>query len=314
MQIPAAAVEAGMAAFAPTVEGDRLTLDFDDKQLDSLVTKILNPILAQAHVAAIRLASARNMELIGIALYRYAKDHGDEFPPSLQTLVDKRLLDAVNLAHPARPGQSPGYVYLPPNGKPSPQGVVVYEAFDKFGAGVWVAFGDGHVELITDEAKFKALVPATSKPAAATSRPAGVAADWVPVDASGQFSFWLPPDMQDQKAKGIDSLVLKFKSEALELSLDLGMFSDPLDKDWGSTTTVSAVTVGGKKAKLVVCDDPNAKPTGTFWLGIHFPKLTDEVNSRYPKLTVVIRCKDAKGLQVAKDIIQTITFPPAPTH
>lgn len=60
-----------------------------------------------------------------------------------------------------------GFVYLRP-ALPMPKikapdhRMVLYEAHDTFGDGLWVGFADGHVRFIEDEARFKALLKAVA--------------------------------------------------------------------------------------------------------------------------------------------------------
>ncbi|MGB9626825.1 MAG: H-X9-DG-CTERM domain-containing protein [Phycisphaerae bacterium] len=54
------------------------------------------------------------------------------------------------------------------------QSLVLYEAFDTWGRGTNVAYGDGHVEFVTDKTKFDAML-AKARQAAAKSTPAAPA-------------------------------------------------------------------------------------------------------------------------------------------
>jgi hypothetical protein len=40
------------------------------------------------------------------------------------------------------------------------------------------------------------------------------------------FSFCAPPEIMPRKAKGIDSTIWKYASDALEITIDLGIYSE----------------------------------------------------------------------------------------
>lgn len=51
--------------------------------------------------------------------------------------------------------------------------------------------------------------------------------DWRKIDL-GYFSFYLPPDMKESAAKGIDSFVWQAVSDSARLTIDLGAHSNDL--------------------------------------------------------------------------------------
>lgn len=54
-------------------------------------------------------------------------------------------------------------------------------------------------------------------------------ADWVQVNARGDFTFWLPNTVVEQKVQGVDSYVGVWKGSGLDVSFDYGMYSGGLD-------------------------------------------------------------------------------------
>jgi prepilin-type processing-associated H-X9-DG protein len=107
-------------------------------------------------------------------IYMYAADHKNQLPKNLQALVDGKYISPKQLISPLQPDREDAYVYIRPAAplnKVDPQSLILYEAFDTWGEGTNVAFGDGHVEFVGDKAKFDAML-AKARQAAAESKPA----------------------------------------------------------------------------------------------------------------------------------------------
>jgi len=151
------------AALTPKVVGDKLRLTLSGKQMDPLV-ETLGRTLVQARRQAKRAVSASHISGILKAVYMYAAENKDQWPPDLSAL--KRHLGREwkkMLTNPLRPELEVGYVYVRPAAKTTdvkdPAGtVVLYEAHEKWGEGINVGFADGHVSRMTDQAKFKELL------------------------------------------------------------------------------------------------------------------------------------------------------------
>ena len=149
------------AMITPAVSGNQLTLKLDDKQANSIIFDLLIPPLREAARRAKQTASAVNLQQIGKAMFIYAAENKNAFPESLQVLLDKKLIKSQMLINPARPKQKPAYVYIKPSqpmGKISHGRLLMYEAHDTWGPVINVLFTDGHVQFITDEARFKKLL------------------------------------------------------------------------------------------------------------------------------------------------------------
>jgi prepilin-type processing-associated H-X9-DG protein len=159
-----------LAVLRPRPDGDHLTLELDAQTFATALVRTLGPLLMQTRQMAKRTVSMANMKGIMTALYTWATDHKDEWPKNLQVLVDAKSITPEVLVNPAQPNRKPAYVYVRPSvplKKVDPQALVMYEAHDAWGEGINVAFADGHVEFMKDQAKFKELL------AKATSQPAG---------------------------------------------------------------------------------------------------------------------------------------------
>jgi len=163
-----------LAALRPTVRRDRLTLDIDAQSLATTISRALAPPLEQARLRSRRAASASTLKQLMAGIYMYAADHKNQLPKNLQALVDGKYISPKQLISPLQPDREDAYVYIRPAAplnKVDPQSLILYEAFDTWGEGTNVAFGDGHVEFVGDKAKFDAML-AKARQAAAESKPA----------------------------------------------------------------------------------------------------------------------------------------------
>jgi hypothetical protein len=149
----------------PRLDGPALTLTLNEEQIGVVIEKLVAPPARDARAAAERAASMNNIRQIMLAARLYADKHKDEWPPSLQVLLDQEFITTDRiLRNPRDPERAIGYVYLKPSKKALQENtgiVVVYEAYDAWPAGgIWAGFADGHAQLMTDEAAFKKLLAA----------------------------------------------------------------------------------------------------------------------------------------------------------
>jgi prepilin-type processing-associated H-X9-DG protein len=117
-----------------------------------------------------------NMRQIVIGMHNFVSDHKDQWPDSLQALVESgKYIPKQMLQNPRLPGLEVGYVYIKPAQPPAksdPQQLILYEAHDEFGEGVSCVFVDGHVEFIADPNRFTALLHAARGEKPAETQPA----------------------------------------------------------------------------------------------------------------------------------------------
>lgn len=103
-----------------------------------------------ADAEGVRLAdrskSAADLNELGHAFRRYAKEHGGTWP------VDLDALEAPTL-------RQSGYTYVRPRNpaNTAPDKIVMYESYDKWKDGVNVLQFDGRVQFVSDEATFKKM-------------------------------------------------------------------------------------------------------------------------------------------------------------
>ena len=115
-----------------------------------------------------------------------------------------------------------------------------------------------------------------------------------------EFSFLLPPSFRKTDTQGIDSFVEEYVSDGINLSFDLGMYSNNF-YDWPKETKYESLKIDGKPAKL---------GTAVFGSRTNFPILTQVyINLGRPyALSMHAACKSDKEVVLARKIFGTITF------
>ncbi len=125
-----------------------------------------------------------------------------------------------------------------------------------------------------------------------TSPPADAA--WVVVRTDSGFRFEAPADLVAVPGQALDSNVGRRRNATLELTWDLGWYSDPLEHPEQPGYRSEDVVVGGHDARLVTFEG---------FAGIHFPVV--DGNRR---LTVSITFQDAAAREDALRILRSIRF------
>jgi prepilin-type processing-associated H-X9-DG protein len=153
---------------AAKVQDNRLITTADAGQIRQLATAA-GPSLRRARASAKQVMSASNMRQLLMGAIIYADDHKGAFPDKLEDLTTVLPGPAMPrlLVNPSQPKRKVGYVYVKPeNGAMADQPterLVLYEAFDAWPGGINVGFADGHVEMVRDEARAKALIEAAKR-------------------------------------------------------------------------------------------------------------------------------------------------------
>jgi hypothetical protein len=117
------------------------------------------PAMVNARTAAIRAASMSNLKQIGLACTMYAVDN-NAFPPNLQTLVDKGIIQGRILQRPdgSKAVGRPYYVYVSgQNTAMDTQNILAHEDPAQSGDKVCALFLDCHVESLSHDAFQKRL-------------------------------------------------------------------------------------------------------------------------------------------------------------
>ena len=121
---------------------------------------IFLPALGAARVAAQRVLSQANMNLILSEHINYANEHDDQFLPLDQwpdAMVDAGRIDDVILESPAEDGDGVSYIFLSGESTFDTNQIVLYEDPKHYYEGVLVGFADGHVEMV-DHADFEQML------------------------------------------------------------------------------------------------------------------------------------------------------------
>lgn len=155
-----------MKQLTPTLNGDTFSLTMKEKEIDQVVATAL-PAMLEARKAAVRTKSMSNLRQQSMALIMYANDNQGAVPPTLDAALKSAELEGAEvLINPLQPDLGDkGYVYVvPAEGKLADiknpgERIAIYEA-GPFGKGKNAAFWDGHVEFVTDEAKFNEMLKA----------------------------------------------------------------------------------------------------------------------------------------------------------
>jgi prepilin-type processing-associated H-X9-DG protein len=109
---------------------------------------ILMPALARTRQIAQSTVSGSHLAGIGKAMFIYANDNNDVYPPDLKTLVEKEDLSPKSLESSRKPKDfnGPSFIYITgQNPKMNSGNVLVYENPEFCRDGVNVLYNDGHV-------------------------------------------------------------------------------------------------------------------------------------------------------------------------
>jgi hypothetical protein len=131
---------------------------------------------------------------------------------------------------------------------------------------------------------------------------------WKRIDLKA-FSFYAPPDMKDQHARGIDSAVWRFRNRSITLDLDFGLYSNDLTFYSDQPEYRAEWTeIGGKKARIATLrmrDESLAnslEKDRNYVATVYFPDVHGA------RLTFWANCVDAAAQESAKKIFLTIKF------
>ncbi len=151
-----------LAELTPKVKGDSLQLAFDTKQFTSLASEVLTPGFFELRESILRSTCGETLSGVGKAILIYANDYEDEWPPSLETLVEKAEYPRSGLTCPVmrhRPDYT-SYVYRGADTGGcwvEPMMIMVHDRAGNHPGGRNVLFVDTHVEWVTEE-RFAELI------------------------------------------------------------------------------------------------------------------------------------------------------------
>jgi hypothetical protein len=115
----------------------------------AMMIAIMLPSLARARELAKRAVSRANLRGIGQGCYIYANDHKDQFPPSLDVLIDQGISSPKQFQSPRQSGDV-CYVYIPQSMDSDVRNILAYEKVVG-SEGTAVLYLDGHAEWVSLE-------------------------------------------------------------------------------------------------------------------------------------------------------------------
>lgn len=148
---------------------------------------------------------------------------------------------------------------------------------------------------------------------AARAADSAIPEGWQRVDASGFFSFFVPPDLQRSYKGGEDSYVEEYRSQTLRVQFDYGMYSGDLSYPSSHEYQATTAVVGGKTAKLATFRfDGQERWAGlAYCAGIHFPDVGPGMwEGARMKLTFLACGTTPADQQTTERIFRSIQFTP----
>ncbi len=142
-------IDAVLEMLEPKVEGGKLLVSLDNGKCMHLATDLIGPGLLDLRELALRMTCGTNLSGLGKALLIYANDYNDEFPPDLETLIEKAEVPPKMLLCGGKP-----YIYRGVDlGGTSvePMLIMVHDRAGHHKGGRNVLFVDSHVEWMTEE-------------------------------------------------------------------------------------------------------------------------------------------------------------------
>jgi len=126
-----------------------------------------------------------------------------------------------------------------------------------------------------------------------------VPAGWTEVEFD-YFAFWLPPGVEETGMEGIDSLVLQYRGEDIEINLDYGLYSSDLREfEFDADGSIEWVRVEGQRARVL-----SASVEGQFVDAIHYP----DAGPGDARLTMVIFSSSTEARVQAEAILRSLRF------
>lgn len=133
--------------------------------------------------------------------------------------------------------------------------------------------------------------------------------NWVLIK-NAHFSFSAPPDLKDQKVKGIDSFVGKYNSKHLELLFDYGWYPFTFN-DWPAETKYEELSIDGRSARIgsVRHQRGYSRPWSTqVFIPAVWKKKSESKFDRDVGLSIFVNCETESDVAVARDIFKSLKF------
>ena len=167
LHLPPREFEQFVAAVTPQQRDSQLVVELSEQQLDELLLETLTPAFARARENAKRVASMSHIKQLMMSTIMHANDHQDVLPAALDEQTTARYFGGAEnyrriMTNP-RTNRFPGYIYVRPalsrRDIKDPHTVpIVYEVFETWPGAMSFGFADGHVELVSNVDRAKALL------------------------------------------------------------------------------------------------------------------------------------------------------------
>ncbi|HXJ96523.1 MAG TPA: hypothetical protein VMT20_27100 [Terriglobia bacterium] len=156
------------------------------------------------------------------------------------------------------------------------------------------------------------IANSSARPIDGPNRPEGVSADWKQINSnvpSDEFSFWAPPDVQEQKGMpGIDELILSWHGSQLVISvLCCGYHTSPVQPPNSSHQELSQ-KVSGRNASLFIYEDRKNHPKLPYVVDLYVPSAGGQMHFKPVRFSMTIRCKDQADIDTARRIVASLKF------
>jgi len=140
-------------------KGDTITGRLDDKQITDTIDRLM-PVIADARAMAKMAGSGMNLANMGKTIAIYMAGNDDQFPPTLETLLEDGSQSPLMFVNPRGLGATPEYVYIfPKHGWDQPSNIMVYENYVTWPKhGIYYLRVDLAVLKIENETAFKKLL------------------------------------------------------------------------------------------------------------------------------------------------------------
>jgi len=150
-------------ALEPKLQGDQIVIRITGNAFAAAAQELPAPFIAARQKAALmRSVNNEKQMLLGCLMYANNRKDGP-FPDTLEEMIKDQEIDKSVAINPRDPQRTPGYIYIkqPPEKERTHPGqrVVIYEAHDPGAKQIAVAFADGHVDVL-DEDAFKKMLEA----------------------------------------------------------------------------------------------------------------------------------------------------------
>lgn len=132
--------------------------------------------------------------------------------------------------------------------------------------------------------------------------------DWKREAIAGEFSVLLPPRLEPVAGKSADSIVRRFRSDSLRLTIDWGGYADPLEDVDGTDVERHTVDVDGRLALLVTYRDAAGQPDLPYVTALHVPDVGKEGGR--VRLTLVAWSASEQVQAEALRILHSVQFTP----